>query len=117
MTFLYSENTAPDGAKTRRVRSLLRAVPLFLVGFVIMSLVRTGGDMWLTTPAWPMFVDSLQSISQACLTVAMAAVGLGTRFSAIRQLGIKPLAVGFAAAALVGAVGIALIRLLVPGSM
>jgi uncharacterized membrane protein YadS len=40
----------------------------------------------------------------------MAAVGLGTSFTKLRVLGVRPLAVGMAAALLVGLVGFVLIR-------
>jgi uncharacterized integral membrane protein (TIGR00698 family) len=117
MTVAYARHARSAGAAAEGpARSLLGAVPLFIIGFVAMSLVRTCGDLWFDVPAWPMFVDGLQQVSQVCLTVAMAAVGLGTRFSAIRTLGMKPLVVGFAAAATVGVVSLSLIRLLVPGS-
>jgi len=115
MTVAYARH-ARSAAAEAPARSLLGAVPLFIVGFIAMSLLRTCGDLWFDVPAWPMFVDGLQQVSQVCLTVAMAAVGLGTRFSAIRMLGMKPLVVGFAAAATVGVVSLSLIRLLVPGS-
>ncbi len=118
MTVAYARHarSADHAVADGPTLSLLGAVPLFIVGFVAMSLVRTCGDLWLDVAAWPMFVDGLQQVSQVCLTVAMAAVGLGTRFSAIRTLGMKPLVVGFAAAATVGVVSLSLIRLLVPGS-
>jgi uncharacterized membrane protein YadS len=42
----------------------------------------------------------------------MAAVGLQTRLSAFRQLGFKPLALGFFAATLVGVVAVLALRIL-----
>jgi uncharacterized membrane protein YadS len=47
-----------------------------------------------------------------CLTLAMAAVGLGTDLSRLRSLGVRPLVVGFAAALTVGVVSATLIRAL-----
>jgi len=119
MTVAYARRarSADDVAAECSTPSLLGAIPLFIVGFVVMSLVRTCGDLWFDVPVWPIFVDGLQQVSQVCLTVAMAAVGLGTRFSAIRMLGMQPLVVGFAAAAVVGVVSLSLIRLLVSGAI
>jgi uncharacterized membrane protein YadS len=48
-----------------------------------------------------------------CLTVAMAAVGLGTSISQLKVLGWKPLLVGLAAAVSVGGISFLLSRLLV----
>jgi uncharacterized membrane protein YadS len=42
----------------------------------------------------------------------MAAVGLGTSFSVFKGLGMKPFAVGFVGALLVGAIGLVLSLLL-----
>ena len=50
-------------------------------------------------------------VAAACLAVAMAAIGLGTDLRKLRGLGLRPLAVGFAAALTTGAVATALIRL------
>jgi hypothetical protein len=47
----------------------------------------------------------------ACLTAALAAIRLGTSFLQIRNLGLRPLAIGLAAANLVGAASIGLIHL------
>jgi len=43
----------------------------------------------------------------------MAAVGLATSFAGIRQIGLKPLGVGFAATVLVGCVSFGLIGMFV----
>lgn len=93
-------------------------VPVFVIGFAAMSLVRTLGDMgedafgllpradWLVGVAW------VKQAAEICLAVAMASVGLGTDFRDLVSIGWKPLAMGLVAALLVGGVSAALIALL-----
>ena len=99
--------------------SVRRAVPLFIVAFVGFSVLRTAGDAWVPTigegaaSLWTASVGYTQQLAVLCLTVAMAAVGLSTRFSLIRNLGMMPFTMGVTAAAIVGAVSFALIQVLV----
>jgi uncharacterized membrane protein YadS len=66
----------------------------------------------LSASAWQSAIASGESISAACLALAMAAIGLGTNLHKLRGLGLRPLAVGFAAALTTGAVATTLIWLL-----
>ena len=106
-----------DGACIKS--SVRRAMPLFIVAFVGFSLLRTAGDMWVpglgasAEALWSGAVGYTQQLAVLCLTVAMAAVGLSTRFSLIRNLGMMPFSMGMTAAAMVGAVSFALIQILV----
>ncbi len=92
-------------------------VPFFVIGFVLMTLFRTVGDIgdrpfgFLEPAAWDGFVASLSRFATWCLMIAMAAVGLGTSFRKLKSLGWKPFTVGFVAAALVGCVSFAMIKL------
>ena len=58
-------------------------------------------------------VSITKQAAEICLGAAMAAVGLGTSFAGLRELGFKPFAVGFVSALLVGVVSYLLIMLLV----
>jgi uncharacterized integral membrane protein (TIGR00698 family) len=91
--------------------ALGQAVPLFVLGFVALALLRTLGDLGaapvgglLSEASWEGLIGSLTALSSWCLTVAMASVGLGTHFARLRALGLRPLAVGLAAALSVGSV-------------
>ncbi|MDJ0788770.1 MAG: putative sulfate exporter family transporter [Myxococcota bacterium] len=101
-----------DAAPAERPR--VQVVPFFVLGFVAMALVRTGGDAWLPASAatgWEMLVANTTALSSWCLVTAMGAAGLGTDLARVRAVGLRPLGVGFAAAAIVGgiaATGIAL---------
>jgi len=49
------------------------------------------------------------------LVIALAGLGLSTRFAGMKQLGVKPLIVGLSAAVTVGAVSVLCIKLFAAG--
>ena len=95
-------------------------VPLFVVGFALMSLLRTWGDTagadekvlgFLSHEQWKSLVGNVKTIAEYCLAIAMAAVGLGTSVAGLRSIGLKPLGVGLFSAIVVGIVSVVLISL------
>ena len=119
MGVLYARST-PEQTTRSRPR-FLQMVPLFVFGFLALALLRTVGDVGATPLAgllseedWQGFIHTASLGSAWCLTVAMAAVGLGTNLHRLKILGLKPLAVGLTAALIVGVVSAALIHLLGP---
>jgi uncharacterized integral membrane protein (TIGR00698 family) len=96
-------------------------VPLFVLGFGLMSLVRTLGDAWtpafglFPADAWQSIVSGLQDAAVTCLGIAMAAVGLGTSFRGLQAIGWRPFAVALLSALLVGIVSLTLILVIYPG--
>ena len=84
-------------------RSVRRAFPLFLVGFLALAMVRTAG---LVDPEALAGVDL---VTQACFVLALAGFGLQTRLAHIRQMGRRPFQLGFATAAVLGVGSLALI--------
>ena len=106
-------------AESSEVRpSLWSMVPLFVIGFALMSLLRTVGDMGerpfgvLDPATWKSLVSVAKVAAEYCLGIAMAAVGLGTSLAGLRKIGVKPLGVGLFSAVLVGGVSYVLIMLL-----
>jgi len=95
----------------------LAMIPWFIVGFALMSAVRTIGDIGdkpfgLIEPAlWTEIVAFLKESAERCLLVAMAAVGLTSMFAGIIKIGMRPFALGLFAAVLIGGVSFALISL------
>jgi len=93
-------------------------VPLFVIGFACMSLIRTVGDSGelafgiLQPETWQTIVRYTRDIAEICLAIAMAAVGLGTSIRGLASIGMKPLAIGLFTALLVGGVSLSLIALL-----
>ena len=104
------------GARASWLARLMGAVPLFIMGFLLMATVRTVGDLGdrpfgvLDPAVWDEVISIVQQIAELALLLAMAAVGLSTSLRRLRILGIRPLAVGMAAALCVGGVSTALIR-------
>ena len=92
-------------------------VPLFVVGFVAMAVIRTIGDATLqsagaaygvwTATAWRSLTNTVGDFwaGRVFLGTAMAAVGLNTSFSVFRGVGGRPFLVGLAGALVVGGVG------------
>jgi len=93
-------------------------IPLFVVGFALMSLLRTVGDMGepafgvLTAGQWDSLVSLTKHAAELCLAVAMAAVGLGTSVRGLVTIGFKPLGVGLFSALVVGGVSVLLVSVL-----
>ena len=93
-------------------------IPLFIVGFAAMSVLRTVGDMGerpfglLEPDQWKSIVSFVKQIATYCLAVAMAAVGLGTSIHGLRKIGVKPLLVGLFSALLVGLVSFVLVSVI-----
>jgi len=99
-------------------------VPGFVIGFVLMAVVRTIGDATLgsmgaafgvlSADSWASLTRDLGDFwaSQILLGTAMAAVGLSTNFAVFKGVGLKPFVVGMAGAIVVGAVGMTLAILL-----
>jgi len=117
MTILYHQKSSEQ--KPARKPKLNQMIPLFVFGFVAMALLRTIGDLGdapfaglLSDAQWKSGIAFTTTLSSWCLTMAMASVGLGTNLRRLRDLGLKPLAAGLAAALIVGAVAAGLIHLL-----
>jgi uncharacterized membrane protein YadS len=111
MAFLYRRDSA---AITERPR-WYELVPLFVVGFVAMAALRSVGDLYLFAgfeDRWSTLLSWAGRSSNWLLTMAMAGVGLGTSISKLRGIGLRPMTVGFIAAALVGVVSAVLVRML-----
>ncbi len=114
MSIVYHRNHS-DGTEPPKWYTM---VPLFVIGFACMSLIRTVGDMgdpafgFLDAEAWQKTISYTKKTAELCLGVAMAAVGLGTSVKGLKAIGLKPLGVGLFSAVLVGAVSISIITVL-----
>ena len=77
-------------------------LPLFILGFIALSAVRTAGDAWFGTgnPYWAAALEIGAALSLFGFAMAMAALALSIRLSELRGPGWKPAAAAFLAAAL-----------------
>jgi len=117
---LYARRDA-SGTLGRRppFRKLL---PLFVVGFLALAILRSIGDAGLSgggkalgllsTEAWDQAVAGIKQWAGYLLVVALAGVGLNTQFRRLSRLGIKPFVVGLVAAILVGAISYGIVTIL-----
>lgn len=81
---------AEDGSTPRRlsVGRVLRLVPWFLVGFVVMAAINSTGVI----PAGAH--DALTGVSLFLIATALSAIGLSTDLAGFRRAGWRPLALG-----------------------
>ena len=124
MALVYRRRSEKDAKKEPRGNgaALRKLLPLFVVGFLVVALLRTTGDIGINSgakafglwdgTAWKTLCSFVKSWSVNLLVVALAGVGLSTRFDMIKGLGAKPLLVGFGAALLVGVVSFLAISVL-----
>ncbi len=84
-------------------RGALRAFPLFVLGFLFMALLRSIGLITASLAA------PIDQIATACILVALAGVGLSTRFGEMRAVGPRPFYVGFGTAVVMAGLSLAAI--------
>ncbi|HKG57314.1 MAG TPA: putative sulfate exporter family transporter, partial [Candidatus Limnocylindrales bacterium] len=99
IAWAWTRGLVADGSRgsTGATRAgIRRAVPLFVLGFLALSAIRSVGliDATLAT--------SLEAVSRALILVALAAVGLNVRLEELREVGPRPLMVGLGAALAIG---------------
>ncbi|MDJ0868029.1 MAG: putative sulfate exporter family transporter [Myxococcota bacterium] len=119
VAFLYHRQGATTVSPARL--RLRQAMPFFVFGFLGLALLRTIGDLGeapfaglLAPTQWTGLIELGSNASAWCVTLAMAAVGLGTDLGRLKALGLRPLAVGLSAALTVGAVSVGALSLLSP---
>lgn len=115
LALLHARATGNETAAGSRRPSLAKLFPMFVLGFLALSAVRSIGDVGLArggealgllpAASWERWTGLLGgTISSFLLGMALASVGLTTRLSVLRGLGPRPFLVGLFAALWVGAV-------------
>ena len=84
-----TEDRSLGSAQAAR-RGIRNAVPFFVVGFVALAAIRTLGYVDAET------VVDLEPLTRACFLVALAGLGLQTRFGDIRAAGPRPFVLALA---------------------
>jgi uncharacterized integral membrane protein (TIGR00698 family) len=90
--------------------------PTFILGFLLLAVVRSVGDLLIERDAavarfvspqmWRSSLSFLQRWAVRFLVMALAGVGMQTRFSNLKRLGPRPFLVGLVAAVAVGVVSV-----------
>ena len=107
MTILYQKESSSQ-KNYINIRQISKLIPLFIIGFFFMSVLRTSGDFIVNNSTiisdnnWQSFTKQLTTISKFMLVVAMSSVGLTTDIKSIKNLGLKPFLVGIMVASIVG---------------
>jgi uncharacterized integral membrane protein (TIGR00698 family) len=83
-----SESRRREAGQPLTARRVIRLVPWFLVGFLVVATLNT----FITLP--PGVHDGLVTVSTFLIATALAAIGLSTDVAAIRRAGWRPLALG-----------------------
>jgi uncharacterized integral membrane protein (TIGR00698 family) len=92
-----------------RVKDIARAFPWFLFGYFIMAALNT----WVPLPPETAGVKDLINTAGKFLVISgLAGIGFNTSIRAIKEVGLKPLGVGFIGAVVVAGCSIAMISLL-----
>jgi uncharacterized integral membrane protein (TIGR00698 family) len=122
MALHYTRKMKDQGEFAGKKTSVTKLLPLFIVGFVAMAVVRSIGDAGINAggeafglwdaAAWTNIHEFIKNWAVIFLVVALAGVGLSTSFRIIKGLGIKPFIVGLGAALMVGVVSFFTICLL-----
>ena len=90
--------------------SIKEFFPIFVLGFILLSLLRTIGDYLFIDndiiDYWKYSLVFFKEISIYCILFSMVAIGLQTNLKSMINLGFKPLIIGFIASATVGAVSV-----------
>lgn len=123
VSYLFFKNNKVSGdEKKHELPKWYKLVPLFVIGFLLLSFIRTIGDIttahtglafgFFDQLSWEGFYSSWSSFgSTYLLGMAMAGVGLSTDFKMFKGLGIKPFYIGLIAALSVGVVSFTLVSL------
>jgi uncharacterized integral membrane protein (TIGR00698 family) len=119
---IYARQKAAKGADGVQKRiNYLHLFPMFVLGFLAMALLKTGGlipdvtfhgGTRLLNPGEHIYslANFAETISKYCIVISMAGVGLETRFGAMKQTGLKPLGAAFFAIVVIATLILVLIR-------
>ncbi|MDS9470769.1 YeiH family protein [Sporosarcina pasteurii] len=123
ISYLFLKNGEQDnGEEIKEVPKWYKLIPLFVIGFLLLALIRTVGDMTssrggeafgvLNVATWESFYTTFSAFgSTYLLGAAMAGVGLSTNLKMFKGLGLKPFMIGLVAAFSVSIMSLILISL------
>lgn len=106
-TFYMMRKAKVPGFKTPEKKKIdyQKTFPLFVLGFVGMAILRTLG---VFTPGG---IGMIKTTAAFLIATAIAGVGLGTNFAAMKRGGLKPFYAGLFAAVLMAVISFSLIKL------
>ena len=121
MALMHARQQSDSNDETKQV-SIKKLFPLFILGFLALSIIRSIGDFGVTSTglaflaldssSWTIVINEIRNWATSLLVIALAGVGLSTRVDKFKGLGIKPFIVGLIAAATVSVISFGIITLL-----
>jgi uncharacterized integral membrane protein (TIGR00698 family) len=122
MAYSYAQRARGSEEFKGKKTSFAQLFPVFILGFLWMAVLRSIGDaginaggsafgLW-ASGIWSELIATIKNWAEIFLVMALAGVGLSTKFQSLRKLGSKPFLVGLAAALSVGVVSFVAITLL-----
>jgi uncharacterized integral membrane protein (TIGR00698 family) len=119
MAFLYVKNEMKITAESNNLKSEIKTkvdikklIPVFVIGFLIVSIIRSVGDAGIETTnlafgligedSWKDIIIIIKNFANILFVVALGGVGLSTNFANFKGLGSKPFLVGLFAALTTG---------------
>ena len=122
---IYRENTENYSTIDLKPKiKLSKYFPIFIIWFLLIATLRSLGDLSLeftekvfgviSEEIWREFGGDLKTLTVQVLVIALAAIGLNTRFAHLKELGLRPFAAGCFAATTVGLVSYLLIMVINP---
>jgi len=105
------KQTKTAGNKENKIR-ILKYIPVFVIGYLIMAAVRSTGDaVFGTNDYWTGFWKFTKTTAGYVITTFIACIGLSTDIKKLVELSLKPFLSGLIASSSVGAVSLFLILL------
>ena len=94
--------------------SLKKFFPLFVLGFICFSLMRSLGDLFILDSNyvfyWEKLINIIKISSNYCILLAMVSLGAQTNIKELIKLGFKPLLIGFTASISIGIISIIFLK-------
>jgi len=122
MAYYYARSTESQSGTEGKKTSFWKLLPLFVLGFLAMAVIRSIGDASLNATGeafgiweadtWGSIISVIKTWANNLLVVALAGVGLSTNFRTFKGLGIKPFFVGLSTALAVGVISFITISLI-----
>lgn len=104
LTYFYERKNKNSQSSSS---SILKFFPFFVLGFILISLFRTMGDIIIINTNyyedWKNFIIIIKHVSKYMILVSMIALGLKIKINKLKKMGLKPLIIGFVAATSIGA--------------
>ncbi|HUP54771.1 MAG TPA: putative sulfate exporter family transporter, partial [Methylomirabilota bacterium] len=102
------ESTGPTAASASPTRLVARAVPWFVIGFVVFAGLRSAGLLDGALPTGGTLADLCSTVATLLILVALAGVGISTDVRAMLGVGARPFLLGASMWIVIGVLGLVL---------